>query len=49
MSLLKNQQGFRTESDTMGSIDVPTDAYYGAQSARSLKNFDIGTERFPVN
>ena len=38
---------FRTESDTMGDIDVPESAYYGAQSARSLKNFDIGTETFP--
>ena len=31
----------------MGDIDVPESAYYGAQSARSLKNFDIGTETFP--
>jgi fumarate hydratase class II len=37
----------RTESDTMGTIDVPSDAYYGAQSARSLQNFDIGLETFP--
>ena len=39
---------FRTESDTMGDIDVPESAYYGAQSARSLKNFEIGTETFPL-
>ncbi|MDG2264987.1 MAG: class II fumarate hydratase [Candidatus Marinamargulisbacteria bacterium] len=37
----------RTEHDSMGSIDVPSDRYYGAQSARSLINFDIGIEVFP--
>ena len=36
----------RIEHDTMGSIEVPKEAYYGAQSARSLKNFDIGIETF---
>ncbi|RAP27532.1 class II fumarate hydratase [Candidatus Marinamargulisbacteria bacterium SCGC AG-333-B06] len=36
----------RTEYDTMGAIEVPKNAYYGAQSARSLKNFAIGTETF---
>ncbi len=38
---------FRQESDSMGSIDVPSDKYYGAQTARSIKNFKIGGERFP--
>ncbi len=37
----------RTESDTMGSIEVPADRYYGAQTARSLENFKIGGEHFP--
>ncbi len=37
----------RTESDTMGTIEVPNDAYYGAQSARSLQNFNIGLETLP--
>ena len=37
----------RTEKDTMGEIKVPSDKYYGAQSARSLMNFDIGIETFP--
>jgi fumarate hydratase class II len=36
------------ESDTMGELQVPESAYYGAQSARSLKNFNIGTETFPT-
>ncbi|HEV3158342.1 MAG TPA: class II fumarate hydratase [Candidatus Baltobacteraceae bacterium] len=35
-------QATRTETDTMGTIEVPTDKYYGAQSARSLIHFDIG-------
>ncbi len=37
----------RIEKDTMGDMTVPSDAYYGAQSARSLMNFNIGTETFP--
>jgi len=31
----------------MGSVEVPADAYYGAQTARSKMNFEIGTERMP--
>ncbi len=38
---------YRTETDTMGQIQVPADKYYGAQTARSLKNFRIGGERMP--
>jgi fumarate hydratase class II len=34
----------RTESDSMGKIDVPADRYYGAQTARSLIHFDIGQD-----
>ncbi len=37
----------RTESDSMGKIEVPTDRYYGAQTARSLIHFDIGCETMP--
>ena len=37
----------RVESDTMGTINVPADKYYGAQTARSLANFDIGGEKMP--
>ncbi|MFB3788431.1 MAG: class II fumarate hydratase [bacterium] len=39
---------FRVEKDTMGEMQVPESAYYGAQSARSLMNFKIGTERMPL-
>lgn len=38
---------YRIEKDTMGEIKVPTDKYYGAQTARSLMNFKIGGDRFP--
>jgi fumarate hydratase class II len=38
----------RTETDSFGPIDVPADRYWGAQTARSLQNFRIGTETMPV-
>ncbi len=38
----------RTESDSMGTINVPSDKYYGAQTARSLANFDIGGQKMPA-
>ncbi|KAI0051740.1 fumarate hydratase [Auriscalpium vulgare] len=40
---------FRTERDTFGELQVPSDRYWGAQTQRSLQNFDIGgpTERLP--
>jgi len=39
---------FRTESDTMGQIDVPADRLWGAQTQRSRENFRIGEERMPT-
>ena len=38
---------YRIETDTMGEIQVPSDKYYGAQTARSLIHFKIGDDRFP--
>ena len=40
--------GVRIETDAMGEIEVPSDRYYGAQTARSLIHFDIGTETMPL-
>ncbi|KAG0056828.1 fumarase fum1, partial [Linnemannia elongata] len=42
-------QKFRQEADTFGDLQVPADRYWGAQTQRSLQNFDIGgpTERMP--
>lgn len=37
----------RTESDTMGPIEVSIDAYWGAQTQRSLKYFAIGHDTMP--
>src|SRR5690348_17261078 len=37
----------RTESDSMGPIEVPNDRYWGAQTARSLIHFEIGHDRMP--
>jgi fumarate hydratase class II len=39
----------RTETDSIGAIDVPADAYWGAQTQRSIENFPFGlTERMPI-
>ena len=43
----KQSKGARIESDTMGDLEVPSDRYYGCQTARSLINFDIGTDTMP--
>ncbi|MGH7268029.1 MAG: class II fumarate hydratase, partial [Candidatus Rokuibacteriota bacterium] len=37
----------RTETDTMGAVEVPAEKYWGAQTQRSLEQFRIGGERFP--
>ncbi len=37
----------RIEKDTMGEIEVPKDAYWGAQTQRSIQNFRIGEETMP--
>ncbi len=41
-----NAAGTRSESDSMGSIDVPAHHYWGAQTQRSIENFPIGIARF---
>jgi fumarate hydratase, class II len=38
----------RTERDTMGTIEVPADKYWGAQTQRSIENFKIGDGRMPI-
>ncbi len=38
----------RIERDSMGEIEVPANVYWGAQTARSLIHFKIGTERMPL-
>ena len=38
---------FRIENDTFGSVKVPADKYWGAQTQRSLENFKIGGQLMP--
>ncbi|EAU55866.1 class II fumarate hydratase [Mariprofundus ferrooxydans] len=38
---------YRTESDSMGQMQVPAEAMYGASTARAVENFPVSTLRFP--
>src|SRR6516225_6533607 len=40
------KHGFLVERDSMGEMDVPVEAYYGAQTARAVENFPISNLRF---
>ena len=40
--------GTRREFDSMGTVDVPADRYWGAQTQRSLHHFSIGRDRMPI-
>jgi fumarate hydratase class II len=39
---------YRLEKDTLGDVNVPINAYYGAQTKRSYDNFPIGIEKMPI-
>ncbi len=39
---------YRTEKDTMGTVKVPADKYWGAQTQRSIENFKIGNLKMPI-
>jgi fumarate hydratase class II len=39
------KHSFRTETDSMGTIEVPAEHYWGAQTQRSLHHFNIGPDR----
>ena len=39
----------RIETDSLGQVEVPDDAYWGAQTQRSMINFAIGNERMPLS
>src|ERR1700732_3949730 len=43
----KNLLKTRTESDSMGKIEVPANVYWGAQTERSLLHFNIGRDTMP--
>ena len=38
----------RSESDSLGAVDVPAHRYWGAQTQRSIQNFKIGGEIMPA-
>lgn len=38
---LHSERGMRRENDPLGEVDVPESAYYGAQTARAIENFQI--------
>ena len=40
---------FRVESDAFGNIEVSNDMYWGAQTQRSISNFNIGSEKQPAS
>ena len=40
-------EAVRVESDSMGEMEVPASAYYGAQTQRAVLNFPISDRRFP--
>jgi fumarate hydratase class II len=44
---MTTQDRTRIERDTMGAMEVPADAYYGAQTQRAVENFPISDLRFP--
>ena len=44
---MAKKQSFRLEKDSMGQMRVPSAAYYGAQTARSLLHFSIGRDHMP--
>src|ERR1700720_1835327 len=39
--------GMRKEFDSLGTVEVPADRYWGAQTQRSLEHFNIGHDRMP--
>lgn len=47
-AMTEKSANIRIETDSFGEIEVPADAFWGAQTQRSLQNFDIGTEKMPA-
>jgi fumarate hydratase class II len=43
---MTDDDDYRTERDSLGEIQVPTDAYWGAQTQRAVENFPISGETF---
>lgn len=39
---------YRVEKDSLGVVKVPKNRLYGAQTQRSLENFNVGSSHFPL-
>src|ERR1700741_4232850 len=48
MARSPKSESTRTETDSFGPIEVPSDRYWGAQTQRSGQNFRIGNDRMPM-
>lgn len=46
-ALLRRLSGWRTERDTMGELEVPSEALYGASTQRAVRNFRVSGLRMP--
>ena len=44
---MATKEGVRIERDSMGPMEVPEEAYYGASTMRAVLNFPISNLRFP--
>jgi fumarate hydratase, class II len=44
---METDRRIRVEKDSMGEVEVPEEAYYGAQTQRAIENFPISGYRFP--
>lgn len=47
MAKNKSTPETRTETDSLGAIQVPKDVYWGAQTARAILHFNVGDDRMP--
>jgi fumarate hydratase class II len=43
----RSEEGYRSEADTMGTVRLPSWAYWGAQTQRAVENFGISDKRIP--
>ena len=47
VTVTESAGGTRRETDSLGTIDIPADRYWGPQTERARRLFRIGSERFP--
>jgi fumarate hydratase class II len=45
---VRTMEKFRRERDSLGEVNVPADRYWGAQTERSIHNFQVGSEVMPI-